>query len=83
MSLKIDPEETITITNVVEEIHYKLDMDVGDVMYDDIVAYAEASLTERQKKALLFDAGFKRLLENAASSGVECSNGQLAFDFDQ
>lgn len=83
MDPKIATEETIRITNTIEEMHVKLEMDVGDVIYADIVNYAETHLTEAQKQNLLFDAGFKILLEAVASSEVECTNGQLAFDFDK
>lgn len=81
MTVNIDPEETIVIRACEEEIHYKLDMDVGDQMYADIVEYAENHLNPEERKHLLFEAGFKRLLENCVKEELRCKNGQLNFDF--
>ena len=77
---KIDPEDTIIINNVEEEIHYKLDMDVGDNMYDACVAVAQRNLSEEQKQHLLFKAGFTLMIQNAITR--ETANGQIEFDFE-
>mgnify|MGYP001368716001 FL=1 len=78
--MELEPEDFIRIKSIEEEIHYKLDMDVGDNMYDALVAVAQRNLSEEEKQHLLFKAGFKLMIENAITH--ETANGQIEFDFD-
>jgi len=75
-----DPEDTIKINTIEEEVHYRLDMDVGDNMYNACVEIAQKNLSDEEKQHLLFEAGFKIMLECGISH--ETASGQIEFDFD-
>tara|TARA_B100002019_G_C21186451_1_gene556484 strand:- start:640 stop:897 length:258 start_codon:yes stop_codon:yes gene_type:complete len=81
MNEYIDPEETIKILNMIEEPSYKINMEVGDIMYRDIVDLAKRRLSEEEQEHLFFKAGFEYLLEKSIKEELRCTNGQLAFDF--
>ena len=77
LRMKYDPEESITITDMIDCPSVELKLDVGDVMYDNVVEYAKASMTDQD----YFKAGFGMMINSLGDKLVRDPSGQLVFDF--
>ena len=75
--MKYDPEESIMITDMIDCPSVELRMDVGDVMFENIVEYAKACMTDQD----YFKAGFSIMIDSLEDKLVKDSSGQLVFDF--
>jgi hypothetical protein len=72
-----DPEETLMITDMIDCPSVEMKVDVGDIMFKNVVDYAKESMTDQD----YFKVGFGLMLGSLGDKLIEDSSGQLIFDF--